>query len=241
MAQELATDPCALVTCIADHNVSHLLAVPQLLSAVASTATSSAAEGTLTASDPLHHESPPPPSQLHIHGGRTGKALQLQQPIQQSNATKREAQTNASCPPRNTGPRASRAASCSALAEPDTLTPSPLRSLTYIASSGDALPLQHVRRLQGCISSEAVLLNIYGSAETTADCLFHQVLPDSSPATLQQPSQHTDVTAASAQFAPLGLPMGCTEAYLLPWDDNTASAEIQCSSKTSERKRKRDR
>ena len=185
MEEAAGVVPAAFVSAIQVHQITHVLAVPQLLSAVAAAA---------------------------------------------SAATQ-------SCASVSRQPR-----------EP------PLGSLLYIASSGDVLPMQTIRRLQVCVAPEAVILNIYGSCETTADCLVsevQQVLPappvvatDGRDGDTQSHAWHSgDGAATGPEFVPLGHSLGCSRVYLLPWNDDedqSAAGEKSLRKLASDLKRKRD-
>lgn len=107
----------------------------------------------------------------------------------------------------------------------------PLRSLRYVVSSGDQLMQHVVQLLKPHLSPQAVLLNIYGCTETTADAMFHVCCASSASkflglqqATCSKQGQPSSLDAeecdqfdavASSQ-TPLGDPIGGTDVYLVP-------------------------
>lgn len=107
----------------------------------------------------------------------------------------------------------------------------PLRSLKYVVSSGDQLMQNVVQLLKPHLSQQAVLLNIYGCTETTADAMFHVCCTGTCSTflrlqqtnCLQQEQPNSHGTEESDQFdavassqTPLGDPIGDTDVYLLP-------------------------
>lgn len=113
-----------------------------------------------------------------------------------------------------------------------TTDPAPLRdvlsSLRYVASSGDELLPHTVQLLKQHLSAQAVLLNIYGCTETTADAMYHvcslrdPALQDSTAASEHLPGRHTTGMGGddvpSCQI-PLGCPIGDTDVYVTPATD----------------------
>lgn len=237
----MAALPSALVSAIATHQISHLLAVPQLLSAIVAAAAAAEVVDVQTTASRFQHP-------LHTHSSAVAQTTQQQQ--HQLHPVPRYSTRNSPQPQQDSEAfehlsvrdSVSEGKPLTALSAALKIKQSPLRSLVYIASSGDVLPLQHVRNLQAFTAPGTVMLNIYGSAETTADCLVHevqQVLPDTKH---EASFPNTDATVTAApQFVPLGNPLGCTEAYLLPCDDqNVLANDQQLAHKNPALKRKRD-
>lgn len=235
MNNTVAALPSVLVSCIAAHEITHLLAVPQLLSAVAAAAAVDAAVNPVAPDSPCQN---PDNAGISTDGAvlRSPTHPQHHLPMAEGQLPSASKSSPEQLQEKISPAPGSEYDSLAALPNSVKLKQSPLRSLVYIASSGDVLPLQHVRKLQACIAPEAVLLNIYGSTETTADCLVQQVLPGTS-IEISLPS--TDVQVTAPQFVPLGHPLGCTDAYLLPWNDQN-SPESDAQSQQPVLKRKRD-
>lgn len=249
-----ATIPAVLVSAVAEHSISHLLAVPQLLAAVVSAAATRLDQST----DPLQNT--PQHSAIDANSSpsrsltRETETSLNQQSLGHTEDEERYKTLKKSQPGYHNS-SVECAASSAVAPKP---SQSPLKSLVYIASSGDALPMQLASRLQACTSAGTVLLNIYGSAETTADCFAHQLLPVSVAAleTTNADSTNANVIASDSaamglkakpgtsrlqpaacsirntpnaltatslahgpRMCPIGRPMGCTKAFLLPWGD----------------------
>ena len=108
-----------------------------------------------------------------------------------------------------------------------------LSRLRTVVSSGDVLLPHTVQLLAKHLSVDAVMLNIYGCTETTADAMYHVVhvcdLTEESSgwssaaqyealrSTLPRSGSPTGGCHAGPQGSvPLGMPMGATVVHLLP-------------------------
>eukprot|EP00892_Ulva_mutabilis_P012917 jgi/Ulvmu1/9999/UM059_0048.1 len=107
-----------------------------------------------------------------------------------------------------------------------------LSCLRYVVSSGDVLWPHVVKSVQQHLSDEAVMLNVYGCTETTADAMYCAfptntgvevglVLPVINQADAMQASGNLggkarQIHQETHESVPLGLPIGFADVYLLP-------------------------